>query len=106
MTDLGPWALYHWKTKCFILIWLLYSNALIHNSFNCTADDIGLSFMNSNKTRGGPTHRVQNVVRSTYSSFFRYRVPLAWNKLKANVTHIPTLYYFRNQLLKVLLYYQ
>ena len=72
----------------------------LHHVFNYTADDLGLSFMDSNKTHGGFTHPVQNVIRPTYSSFLRYRVPPAWKKVKINVTRAPTLSSFKINCLK------
>ena len=41
----------------------------LHHNFNSLADDLGLSFVNSNETHGGLTHLVQDVTRSTYSSY-------------------------------------
>ena len=79
----------------------------LHHGFNCTADDLGLSFMNSNKTRVGVSHLVQKVTRSSCVSVFKYRVPPVWiYKSKANITHAPTLSSFKKHLLKVLLYSQ
>ena len=50
-------------------ICLLYTNAFTIALTVRLMIDLDLSFMNSNKTRGGLTHLVQNVTRSAYASF-------------------------------------
>ena len=74
----------------------------MHNGVNCSAADVGLTFRNTN-TRGGHNQLEQPIVQRAFDSYFCYRVPSVWNKLKPHIVSATSLRSFKKFLLTSLL---
>ena len=72
----------------------------LHGLINCTAEDLGLTVMQT-ITRGGGIRLVQRVpISRTTAALFSLRVPTAWNKLPLTITSCRSLAGFKHQLMK------
>ena len=77
---------------------MTFAFKIIHDLMPFTPSDFGLT-LSGNNTRG-PRFKHDRLYRSAARHFFRYRIPMAWNKLPENIRGAPRLSTFSNLLCK------